>query len=136
MRRRCDKVALVGLVIVSLWGASFLDGPEYTLSFPKMPTTSFLVAVDGWVTAHYGPIIVALAFWKSSGRSSVPWLFHILLLPSCYALLASGDRIMLSTTIVGDWDSTLGAPILPAFLVVIATIAVYYVGLVARRVQS
>jgi hypothetical protein len=72
-------------------------------------------------------------FWHLAKRSSVPWLLHVLL-PLCfYGLLLAGNALILSTLYIGDFDSTMGAPVMPAFLSIITTLLVYFSALVASK---
>jgi hypothetical protein len=130
---RCIKLALVGVITVSLAGFSFINSFAYRLYFGQVPTTKLSVAVTGWALASYGPVIVAALIWKLAKRSSVPWLFHILLLPSFYALLVAGNALMLSTLNVPDFDDTLGAPIMLALFIIIGTMAIYLLALIVNQ---
>jgi len=133
--RLCDKVALAGFVVVSLWGVAFWHGRDYDLYFSQIPTGKLMVAIIGWVTAHYGPVIVVLVFWKLANPSPAPWLFHILLLPSFYILLVVGFWLLRSASKTDDWDSTMGSPIIVAVPIMIGTMAVYYVGWVVGKLS-
>lgn len=103
---RCIKLALVGVITVSLAGFSFINSFAYRLYFEQLPADKLSIAVTGWALATYGPVIVAALLWKLAKRSSAPWLFHILLLPSFYALFVAGSAFMLSTLNVPDFDDT------------------------------
>ena len=94
------------------------------------------IAVVGWVIVTYGPIIVATLLWGLAKRSSASWLLHFLLLPSFWALLVAGNSLMLSTLNVPDFDDTLGAPIMPALLVMTLTTALYASALVIGRLSA
>jgi hypothetical protein len=131
---RCDQLALAGVLIVSLWGVEFTRSFVYDLYFGRMPVGTLLVAAAGWVIATYGPVLAATLFWRLAKRFPMPWFVHVLLLPSFYALLAAGNLLMLSTLDVPDFDNTLGAPIMPALFVAIATMLVYFSALAVECV--
>jgi Na+(H+)/acetate symporter ActP len=132
----CIKLALAGMISVSLLGYGFTNSVAYHLYFAQMPIWKFLIALAGWSVATYGPIVVATVFWKTAKRTSASWLFHTFLLPSLYALLISGNALMLSTLDVPDFDDTLGAPIMPALFIIIATMIVYLSALVLNRATT
>lgn len=131
---RCDKLALAGVIIVSRMGVAFTKSSAYHWYFSQMPLGKLLIAIAGWALATYSPILVAALFWRVAKRSKVAWLLHVLLLPSFYGLLVAGNRLILSTLQEPDFDNTLGAPIMPALLVNVATVAVYFSALAVKRV--
>jgi hypothetical protein len=133
--RLCDKVASAGIIVVSLWGVAFVHGRDYDLYFSHIPTGRLAAAIIGWVAAHYGPVVIALVFWRLADRSPAPWLFHISLLPSFYVLLAVGFRFMRSASKTDDWDATMGSPIIVAVAIMIGTMAVYYVGWIVGKLR-
>lgn len=128
-----DKLALTGVIIVSVEGVAFTKSFAYKLYFGQMPIGNLLIAGTGWALASYGPIILAALFWGIAKRSSMPWLLHVLLLPSFYGLLLAGNALMLSTLDVPDFDDTLGAPIMPALVVMIVTLLVYFSALAGQQ---
>lgn len=133
--RLCDKVALAGFIIVSLWGFAFLHSGDYDLYFGQIQAGRLAAAIIGWVAAHYGPVLVALAFWRLADRSPAPWLFNVLLLPSFYVLLVMGFWLMRSASKTDDWDSTMGSPIIVAVPIMTGTMAVYYVAWILRKLR-
>lgn len=126
---RSDKVALIGLTIVTLMGSAFVRGRVYELYFVQLSIQQWFVAAAGWCIATYGPVLAAMILWKSATRSRIPRLRHLLLLPTHYGLLVVGNKLMLSTQYLPDFDSTMGAPIMPALLTIIMTISVYCLSL-------
>jgi hypothetical protein len=131
---RSDKLAVVGAVIMSYEAFSFAIGPVIGLYLPEITACELPVAIAGWVIASYGPIVVATLFWRLADRLSMGWLLHILLVPCLYALLLTGERLMLSTVSDPDFDGTLGAPIMPAMFCDLVVIVVYFSALVAKQV--
>jgi hypothetical protein len=53
---RCDKLALAGVIIVSLVGAAFTKSFAYRLYFEHISSGKLLIAAAGWALATYGPI--------------------------------------------------------------------------------
>jgi len=131
--RRSGKVSGIGLVLVSLTGVAFLRSRAYGLYFDQMSLDNWLIAAAGWCLATYGPILVTLWLWRLTKMRHISWIIHIALLPSLFALLVVGERIMLSTLYSPDFDSTLGAPIMPALLAVLAAATIYYSALMVER---
>jgi hypothetical protein len=130
--RLCDRVALVAVLIISIVGAFFTITQPSRLYFGDMPTGKWLIAVAGWVTATYGPVVLGLSLWRLAKLCPVPWAIHVLLMPGLYALLVGGNRLILSTLYVKDYDATLGAPVMPAFASLLATIIIYYSAVVTE----
>jgi len=118
------------VILVALEGASFTRTFAYHRYFDGMPVGKLLVAASGWVLATCGPIIAAALLWRLAHRFSKGWLLHLLLLPSLYVLLLAGEKIMLSTVTDPDFDSTLGAPIMPAVLCIFLVMVFYFFALV------
>lgn len=132
---RSGKLALAGLVSVTLLGAAFMQSRAYGLYFNRMPFGEWLVAAAGWIIATYGPVLVAISLWRSAKYCRNPWALHLLLLPILYVMLVAGSRLILTTLYVPDFDATLGAPILPAFVSIVATVTIYFFALVAEGVS-
>lgn len=131
--RSSGKLALAGVVGVTFLGAAFMRSRAYDLYFDQMPFGNWLVAASGWIVATYGPVLIAVSLWRFAKHHRAPWLLHLLLLPALYALLIAGSRLMLSTLYVPDFDATLGAPIMPAVLSIIAALTTYSMALAAER---
>ena len=129
---RSDKLALAGVILVSLEGAAFTRSFAYHLYFDGMPMGKLLIAASGWVLATFGPIRTAAFLWRLSHRFPKAWLLHLLLLPCLYVLLLAGERIMLSTVSDPDFDGTLGAPIMPAILCILLVAATYFSALASE----
>lgn len=134
-----NKLALAGVIAVTLVGAAFTRSFAYKLYFEQlpigrpMPTGQFLTAVAGWALATYGPILVAALFWNLAKRFPVLWILHVLLPLCLYRLLFAGNALMLSALEVGDFDATMGGPIMPAFFVIIVTLVVYFSALIVSK---
>ena len=62
--KRSDKLALAGLIIVSLGGAALTNSFAYQLYFGQMPPGKLAIAIAGWAVAAYGPILLAGLFWR------------------------------------------------------------------------
>jgi hypothetical protein len=133
---RSDKLALGGVILVALEGASFRRTFAYHRYFDGMPVGRLLMAASGWVLATCGPIIAAALLWRLAHRFSKGWLLHLLLIPSLYVVLLAGERIMLSTVSDPDFDSTLGTPIMPAMLCALLVMVFYLSALVLEHASK
>lgn len=133
--RRSDTLALAGTILMSCQGVLFVTGPIFRLYAPEITAREIPVAIGGWAIASFGPILVAALFWRWADRKPKGWLLHLLLLPCLYALLLAGWRIMGSTVVDSDFDSTLGAPIMPSLLFSVVVMAVYYSALAAKQMS-
>ena len=134
--RRSEKLALAGVLGVTLLGAAFMRSRPYALYYGQMPVTKWMIAGAGWVIATYGPVLSAFAFWRFMKHRQRSWMLHLLLLPLVYVMLVAGSRLMLSTLYVPDFDATLGAPIMPAFASIVATATIYSLALIAERMSG
>lgn len=120
---------------MSCQGILFARGPIFRLYAPEITAPELPVAVAGWAIASYGPLLIAIFFWRWADRFSSSWLLHVLLLPCLYAVLLAGWQIMGSTVVDSDFDSTLGAPILPSLLCAIVVMAAYYAAVAVKSVS-
>lgn len=133
--RRSDTLALAGAILMSFQGVLFATGSVFrTFYAPDITAWELPAWVAGWALITYGPILTAALFWRWGDRFSRGWLLHILIIPILYAVLLAGSRIMGSTVRDSDFDSTLGAPIMPAFLCALVVIAIYFSALAAKRI--
>lgn len=134
---RLDKIALATAV-----AATLLSVTRYRFAFEyyadQMLPGSLVVAALGWGLATYGPLVVAVAFWRSAKHfpSPVPLMLHLLFVPCAFAALAAGDAVMLSTINDPDFDATLGAPELPAFMALIVSIFSYFIAVTGHVLFS
>ncbi|WP_145751438.1 hypothetical protein [Nitrospirillum amazonense] len=130
---RSDGIALLGVALVSLAGADFAISYANFPYFSGISLGRLSGVAAGWALATYGPIVAAVLFWKRAKQSTLPWLFHALLLPVFYCLLLVGSKIMLSMLNVSDFDDSLGAPIMPALFCVMAVTIIYFSALATRQ---
>jgi len=134
--RRSDTLALAGAILMSFQGVLFATGPVFRSFYaPDITAWKLPVWVAGWALITYGPILTAALFWRWADRFSHSWLLHILMIPCLYALLLAGGRSMGSTVRDSDFDSTLGAPVVPAFLSALVVIAIYFSALAAKQIS-
>lgn len=129
-------LALTGAIAASYIGVSFLvnfwDHP-YILG---KSWGSIALMILTWMTFTYGPIFIGYIFWNGAGWFRRPWLPHLLLLPALYAYALLADNLMLWAFGAPDWDGTMGAPIMPGFLLMLLMIVIYYLGLAAKSLLS
>lgn len=121
-----EVFALVAAVVTSwLCLRAALDASEaYQIARPLtagMQTLGLL----GWAVATFGPMGLAVGFWRLSKRFRARWVIHLLFLPCAIALLQAGAELMLFAIGHRDFDDTLGGPVLQAALMLIAAVAAY-----------
>jgi hypothetical protein len=92
--------------------------------------------IAGYLIATYGPIILAVGFRRIARCISARWVVHVLFFPAAILALNVGERIMLSVIEEPDFDATLGAPIMPALLLVVFAVALYLVALVVDGLKG
>lgn len=80
----------------------------------------------GWLFATFGPISVAIAFWRWSKRLNNAWILHLLMLPLAYALVRSGGSLMLFMIGARDFDDTIGGPVIQAIVLFGLAVIGYY----------
>jgi hypothetical protein len=122
------ELMAIAAVVVSTWlciGPALDAADMYRTHRPIGPAAQML-GVFGWLVATFGPLALAIGFWRLAGRSRVPWLLHLLFLPGAAALLMAGDRIMLFVTGTIDFDDTLGGPEMQAALLLMVAVLAYF----------
>jgi hypothetical protein len=128
---RFEKLALAAAILVSL---RYVRGPgDHTYEYyrAQIPEGMLQVGLAGWALSTFGPIAVALLFWRWAKWIHAPWLLHLSLLPCMLALTWIGHSLMLSVIDDSDFDATLGAPVIAGFLLSLIAIGGYFGGLVA-----
>jgi len=124
--RLSDKLALGGAIFMSVESVGFAIGPVFRLYAPEITGWELPLAIAGWVLASYSPILVAALFWRWADRFAKGWLLHLLLIPCVFVPVLAGERMMQATVSDVDFDDTLGAPIMPALLCLVAVVAIYF----------
>lgn len=133
---RFEKLALVAVIVVTL---RYVRGPGdfvYDYYRKQVPEGMVSIGIAGWAIASYGPIAIAVLFWRWAKRVRSPWIVHLLFLPCAIALLATGDTLMLLVIEDPDFEATIGAPEMAATLLFLVAVGGYLAALIARRVSK
>jgi hypothetical protein len=113
-----------------------LDAADaYTLLRPLSGAKQML-GLAGWFVATFGPIGVAVCFWRLAKRVRAPWVVHLLFLPCAVALLWVGQHLILFAIDYQDFDHTLGGPVLQAALLFPVASILYFAALIYRGLRA
>src|SRR4051812_18135852 len=124
---RLDVVAIAAAVVTTwLCLRPALDAAEMYLMYRPVPAAKQVLGLVGWFVATFGPLGLAVGFWRLAGRLRTRWPLHLLFLPCAFALLMTGDSIMLFAIGFRDFDDTLGGPVLQAGLLFAVAIVAYF----------
>lgn len=87
----------------------------------------FVLGAGAYVSALFGPALLALCLWHQSGRRIPRWVAHLLYLP-LVLLLAWGSGNLLSVAGHDDGEGSpgLGLALVPALAMLIGSIVLYY----------
>ena len=131
---RLDKLALAAVIITTLLciRGSVDAAYAYTSTRPISATGS-MIGLAGWLIATYGPISIAVWFWRWAKQVRASWVPHLLFLPCAAGIFRAGEALMLFVIGDPDFDATLGGPVIPAYLLFIAAAGGYLAALVSKR---
>lgn len=93
----------------------------------------FALGVGAYITALFGPALLALCFWHQAGRRIPRLVAHLLDLP--LALLVawgSGNLLFFAVQDDGDGPPGLGLALIPALAMLIGSIVLNYLAVAAR----
>lgn len=133
---RFDKLALAAVIIVTLLCVRGSGDFVYDYYMDQIPEGMLPIGVAGWAIATYGPIAVAVLFWRWAKRIPAPWVLHLLFLPCAAVLFRIGDALMLSVIEDPDFDATLGGPEMPAILLLVVAVGGYFAAVIARQIPT
>lgn len=133
---RFEKLALAAAILITLFYLSNIGTFAFQYYLEQIPVEKLPVMIAGWALIAYGPLLVAVFFWRWAKRISTPLMLHLLFLPGAAALFGIGEQLMLSTIQDPDFDAMLGAPVIPAFFLFLATMATYFFALLVRRISK
>jgi hypothetical protein len=129
-----DKFAAVATIIVTTLCVPRPGNFAYNYYVNQIAEGNLPIWFLGIIVSVYGPIALAVLFWRLAKKVPAPWLLHLLLLPAAVVLLATGERLMLAVIQDPDFDATLGGPAdVPALLLFLVAIGGYFGALVAKR---
>lgn len=132
---RFDIAALCAAIgITLLYGREVAHASELYLAHASTAERARWIA--GELVATYGPIAFAAFCWRWSKRTSRPALPHLLALPGALLLFRAGAEAMLAAADFGDFDDTIGAPVIPGTYLLLLAIVVYVAALVNRVIAA
>jgi hypothetical protein len=119
-----------GLLAVSVttfffFGAA-LNAADLYMSVRHMSASDLMTGCSGWLVATFGPILLAIVFWRCRRRLQRAWILYILMLPIALAMFKAGSALMLSVTGAPDFDDTLGGPVIQALALLLLAVIGYY----------
>ena len=124
---RMDIFALVAVGITTfLFLGSALHAANLYASVKPMSAVDMIIGLSGWIIATFGPVGLAVAFWRLAKATRRAWLIHLLMLPLALALLWIGSILMLFVTGTPDFDDTIGGPIIQGLALFLLSVNGYY----------
>ena len=102
----------------------------------KIPFLFALLGLVAWITATFGPAIIAVIFWRLAGRVRQSWLVHALFVP-CSVLLewAAVWLVFFANHDEGDGPPGLGIALIPAFLLLALSLFGYSLALGIAQIK-
>jgi hypothetical protein len=136
---RLDVVAAVAVIATSwlfMRYAWFAADLYFNSTFHPLSGAMQALGVVGWLLATFGPVGVAVIFWRLAKRGRKWLLLHVFFLPCAIALFVTGQRIMLLVIGDPDFDATLGGPVLQAFALFVFSVAAYFAALAWKGISD
>ncbi|HEX8579260.1 MAG TPA: hypothetical protein VF655_06655 [Allosphingosinicella sp.] len=124
----------VGVTTFFFLGAA-LDAASLYASVRPMSARDLVLGCSGWLVATFGPITLAVLFWRWSKGIRRAWTLHLLMLPSALAMLKLGGLLMLSATGAQDFEGTLGGPVFQAGVLLLLAVIGYYSAVVCAALN-
>jgi hypothetical protein len=124
---RMDVFGLLAVCVTTFFflGAA-LNAADLYLSVKHMSAGDLIIGCAGWIIATFGPIVLAIVFWRCAKRLQRAWVLHLLMLPLALAMLNAGSALMLSVTGTPDFDDTIGGPVIQALALLLLAVSGYY----------
>lgn len=94
--------------------------------------SGWTIWIAGWVIAAYGPLAIAIWFWRWAKRVRTPWVLHLLFLPCAFLPLQAGLSMILFVIDDPDFDSMMGGPVIPAMLFFLVSVGEYFGAVTSR----
>lgn len=123
---RFEKLALASVIVVSLLCVRGPGDLAYDHYRAQVPEGMLPVGLAGWAIFTYGPIALAVAFWRLAKSIRSSWALHLLLLPSMIALARTGSELMLLVIDDPDFDATMDAPLMAGVLLFLIAVGGYF----------
>ena len=115
----------VGVTTFFFLGAA-LDAASLYASVRPMSAGDLVLGCSGWFIATFGPIGLAVVFWRWAKGLRKAWALHVLMLPSALAMLKLGGSLMLFAIGSPDFDDTIGGPVIQAITLLLLAVIGYY----------
>jgi hypothetical protein len=124
---RMDVFGLLAVCVTTFFflGAALNAADLYT-SVRHMSAGDLVIGCSGWLVATFGPIVLAIVFWRCAKRLRKAWMLHLLMLPLSLAMFNAGSALMLSVTGAPDFDDTIGGPVIQALALLLLAVIGYY----------
>lgn len=104
---------------------------------PMVGLAFFVLGAGAYVTALFGPALLALWFWYQAGRRIPRWAAHLLYLPLALLLTwVSGNLLFFAAHDDGEGPPGLGLALVPALAMLLGSIALYYVAVGVRVAEA
>jgi len=131
---RLDKLAFAAVIITTLLCVRGTVSIFYVYnSVQPIFGTKLMIGFSGWFIATYGPIAIAVWFWRWAKHIRASWVLHLLFLPCAFTVLRAGEALMLYVIGDPDFDATLGGPVMQAYLLFIVAAVGYFAAVVSKR---
>jgi len=109
---RFDKLVLAIAAVATAMAAIGFHSFAIQYYLAQVPNGKMPIGVAGWAITTYGPLAMAVLFWRGGRRVPAPWswILHILFIPCAWTLFIVGDSMMLSVIRDPDFDAAMGGP--------------------------
>lgn len=129
-RLRLNRMDVFGLLAVGvstfLFAGGAINAASLYASVLPMSAGDIALGLLGWLVATFGPMMLAVAFWRWAAAIRKAWTLHLLMLPLALALMKLGTSLMLAVTGTPDFDDTIGGPVNQAMLLLLLAVIGYY----------
>lgn len=125
-------------IILLMWRATAIvlwPGGMSALYQDMLTPASFYLWLGGWLAATFAPSGLAIGIWFVAERSRRGWLLHVLLVPAAFTVVRGCEALMLFAAREPDDDGPTGWATAPAYLILLALFATYYLALLAKRLS-
>jgi hypothetical protein len=99
-------------------------------------TSMFALGLAAVAFASFGPFALSLWCWRLAGRVRAGWAVHLLFIPSAYAMVWAGARLLDFADGRPFTDEPAGYALLAAFLLLVLTVLVHAAALAFEIVAA